>query len=130
MEKNIINPWKWQDNFGYAQAVEVKNNNGTLYCSGQAAMNADGAPVGGSMQEQIELSLANVEKVITEAGYSLKNIVRLNLYTTNIGEFFDAYGALAGWMAQNKIQPSSTLVEVSALAFPELKVEIEATVVG
>jgi 2-iminobutanoate/2-iminopropanoate deaminase len=130
MEKNIINPWKWQDNFGYAQAVEIKNNNGTLYCSGQAAMNADGAPVGGSMQEQIELSLANVEKVITKAGYSLKNIVRLNIYTTNIGEFFGAYGALAGWMAQNKIQPSSTLVEVSALAFPELKIEIEATVIN
>jgi 2-iminobutanoate/2-iminopropanoate deaminase len=130
MKKTIINPWKWQDNLGYAQAVEVKNSNGTLYCAGQAAMNGEGQPVAGTMEEQIKLCLANLEQVTLHAGYELKNIVRLNLYTTNIGEFFGAYGALAGWLAQNGAMPSSTLLEVSGLAYPELKVEIEATVVA
>lgn len=130
METNIINPWKWQDNFGYAQAVEVKHNERTLYCAGQTAMNADGQPVAGTMEEQVALSLANLEQVISKAGYEPRNIVRLNLYTTNIGEFFGAYGTLAGWMAKHGAVPSSTLLQVSGLAYPELRVEIEATVVG
>lgn len=130
MEIKTINPWKWQDNFGYAQAVEVKQNERTLYCAGQTAMNADGQPVAGTMEEQLALSLANLEKVIQQAGYTPKSIVRLNLYTTSIGEFFGAYGTLAGWLAQHEAVPASTLLEIAALAFPELKVEIEATVVG
>jgi len=130
MEIKTINPWTWQDNFGYAQAVEVKQNERTLYCAGQAAINSKGQPVAGTMDEQIALSLTNLEQVIRQAGYEPKNIVRLNLYTTAIGEFFGAYSTLAGWLAEQDAVPSSTLLEVAALAFPELKVEIEATVVG
>ena len=130
MNTKTINPWQWQDNFGYAQAVEVKNNQGTLYCSGQAAMDADGKPVGGTMAEQLELSLQNLEQVIEQAGYHPSNIVRLNFYTTSIPDFFAAYGANILWFQKYKFTPSSTLVQVSALAYPELSVEIEATVVG
>lgn len=130
MEKNNINPWKWQDNFGYAQAVEVKHSNGTLYCSGQAAMNADGIPIEGSMREQIELATDNLEKVIEKAGYSASNIVRLNLYTTSIPAFFAEYETLVKWYKKHGCIPSSTLIEVKALAFPSLTIEIEATVVG
>jgi 2-iminobutanoate/2-iminopropanoate deaminase len=130
MEKKIINPWKWQDNLGYSQAIEVKNNQGTLYCAGQCAVNDEGAPVEGSMQEQIQLSLNNVEQVIAAAGYSPNNIVRINLYTTSIPEFFQAYETFASWLARQGIQPSSTLLEVKALAYPALKIEIEATVVA
>ncbi len=130
MKTNTINPWKWQDNLGYAQAIEIKNNEGTLYCSGQAAMTADGKPAGGDMSAQITLSLQNLEEVIRKAGYLPKNIVRLNLYTTSITGFFAAYGRLASWLQGHGIVPSSTLLEVKALAFPELLVEIEATVVN
>jgi len=42
MEKRIINPWQWQDNLGYSQAIEVQSTEGTLYCSGIAAMTAEG----------------------------------------------------------------------------------------
>ena len=42
MEKRVFNPWKWQDERGYVQAVEVKQTGGTLYCAGQAAVNPDG----------------------------------------------------------------------------------------
>lgn len=129
MKTNQINPWKWQDNLGYAQAVEVKQNEGTLYCAGQAAMSADGQPIEGTMQEQITLTLANVQQVIDQAGYESKNIVRLNIFTTSIGETFASWGSIAGWLAQYGCTPASTLVEVQALAFPQLKIEIEATVV-
>ena len=129
MNLKTINPWQWQDNFGYAQAVEITHNQGTLYCSGQAAMDADGNPVGGTMAEQVHLSIQNLEQVIRQAGYQPGNIVRLNIYTTSIPDFFATYGTLVSWFQLHQITPSSTLVQVAALAFPALTVEIEATLV-
>ncbi len=129
MKKTVINPWQWQNNFGYAQAIEVKSNTGTLYCSGQAAINADGKPVTGDMSEQIKCSLDNLHHVIKHADYNTSNIVRLNFYTTSVSSFFEAYGTIINWMNQQGCTPSSTLVEVASLAFPELNIEIEATVV-
>src|SRR4051812_44942521 len=129
MTKTIINPWQWQDNLGYSQAIEVKNIEGTLYCSGQASMNADGQPVGGSMREQIKLSLENLHTVIIQAGYDPANIVRLNFYTTSIPSFFEVFGEAISWMLPYNCKPTSTLIQVEALAFPELTIEIEATVV-
>lgn len=32
MERRIINPWTWQDEFGYVQANEVSGVQRTLYC--------------------------------------------------------------------------------------------------
>lgn len=129
MKIKTVNPWEWQNNLGYAQGVEIMNNAGTLYCAGQTAVDDKGIPVEGTMEEQLLLSLKNIEKVVHMASYDLSNIVRLNLYTTSIPDFFAAYGTLAVWLNVNGAMPSSTLLEVSALAYPELKVEIEATVV-
>jgi 2-iminobutanoate/2-iminopropanoate deaminase len=125
-----VNPWQWQDHMGYSQAVEVKNSNGTLYCAGQAAMDADGIPTGGPMEAQIRQALANLEAVIAKAGYRPSGIVRLNYYTTSIPDFFEAYGLITAWAQHYGFTPASTLVEVSALAMPQLSVEIEATVVN
>ena len=45
MERRVINPWKWQDAFGFAQAIEVTGSQRTLSCSGQASQDGDGAPI-------------------------------------------------------------------------------------
>lgn len=129
MTKTIINPWEWQNNLGYSQAIEVKNVQGTLYCSGQASMSAEGQPVGVTMRAQIKQSLDNLHKVITQAGYHPANIIRLNYYTTSIPSFFEAYDEAMSWLQPYNCRPASTLVQVGALAFPELTIEIEATVV-
>ncbi|MFT3702161.1 MAG: RidA family protein [Agriterribacter sp.] len=128
MQTTVINPWQWQNALGYSQGVEIKHSESTLYCAGQASMNSDGVPVAGSMLEQIRLSCQNLQTVINQAGYEIKNIVRLNIYTTSIPLFFEAYGELLSFLQPAGAIPASTLVEVKALAFPELTVEIEATV--
>ncbi|TEB41643.1 RidA family protein, partial [Flavobacterium circumlabens] len=79
MEKKVINPWEWQDKRSYVQAVEVKNPEGTLYVSGQTAINAAGISSNADMKTQLTEALANLEKVVKEAGYDCKNIVRLNV---------------------------------------------------
>ena len=130
MEKNIINPWQWQDQFGFAQGVEVSGYQQTLFCAGQTAMSAEGSPLHKEdMQGQIKLSLDNLEEVLQKAGYNLSNVVRLNIYTTDIDRFFADHEILMTRLASSGCNPSMTLLGVVRLAFPELLLEIEATAV-
>ena len=57
------------------------------------------------------------------------DLVRLVYYTTDVGGLLGAWDAVAGRLGETGLRPASTLVGVSALAFPELLVEIEATAV-
>lgn len=128
MEKRIINPWQWQDERSYVQAVEVKQVTGTLYCAGQAAVKADGQSSNDDMKTQLILALQNLEQVISEAGYECKGIVRLNVYTTNTEEFFAHFDIFQDWIAKHSVKQALTLLEVKSL-FETLKIEFEATVV-
>lgn len=128
MEKRIINPWKWQDERSYVQAVEVKNVEGTLYVSGQTAISADGISSNEDMKSQLIQALQNLEKVISEAGYECEGIVRLNIYTTATAELWPNFSIFQDWVARHNIKQAVTLLEVKSL-FETLKVELEATVV-
>ncbi|SMP25980.1 Enamine deaminase RidA, house cleaning of reactive enamine intermediates, YjgF/YER057c/UK114 family [Flavobacterium hercynium] len=128
MEKRVINPWQWQDQRSYVQAVEVKNPEGTLYISGQTAISADGISSNEDMKSQIIQTLQNLELVIKEAGYENKGIVRLNIYTTSTEELWPHFGIIQDWVAKNGVKQATTLLEVKSL-FETLKVEMEATVV-
>ena len=130
MEHRAINPWDWQNQLGFSQAIEVRAAQRVLYCAGQASMSADGRPLhAGDMRAQIGQALDNVEVVLKSAGLSLSDVVRLNYYTTNVDDFFAAYEVVLRRLKDAGIQPSSTLLGVSRLAFPELLIEIEATAV-
>jgi len=128
MERRVINPWTWQDNFGFSQAVEVKNAERTLYCAGQTSNDADGNVMhAGDMRGQINLALDNLETVLQAAGFELKDIVRLNMYTTDMDLFFGSYDALVSRLAAAGVRQSATLLGVTRLAFPEFLIELEAT---
>lgn len=128
MEKRIINPWQWQEQRSYVQAVEVKNVESTLYISGQTAISADGKSSNEDMKSQLTQALQNLEHVISEAGYAPESIVRLNIYTTSTAELWPHFQILQDWISQHKIKQVLTLLEVKSL-FETLKVELEATVV-
>ena len=128
MEKRIINPWQWQDQRSYVQAVEITQPAGTLYVSGQAAVLPDGQSSTADMKTQLELAIQNVETVIREAGYECRNIVRLTIYTTSSEELWPHFPIFQEWIARHGIKQATTLMEVKSL-FETLKIELEATVV-
>jgi len=128
MEKRIINPWAWQNERNYAQAVEVKNIQSTLYVSGQTAIDDNGITSDADMRTQISKTFENLEKVILQADFELKNIVRLNVYTTDHPAFFENFDIWQNWITKHGIQQASNVIEVKTL-FETLKVEMEATVV-
>jgi 2-iminobutanoate/2-iminopropanoate deaminase len=128
MEIINTNPWKWQTNRSYSQAVEVKNVQSTLYVSGQAAIDANGVSSTEDMESQIKQALQNVEQVVTEAGFECSGIVRLNIFTTSTAELWPHFTIIQDWIAKHNIKQATSMIEVVSL-FETLKVEFEATVV-
>ena len=131
MERRTVNPWSWQDSFGFSQAIEVSGAQRTIFCAGQTSTDEEGKPVHlNDMRAQINQAMDNLETVLRESGAGLSDVVRLNYYTTDVDLLLEAYDAVVGRLAEAGCQPTSTLLGVASLAFPELLVEIEATAVA
>lgn len=94
-------------------------------------MNGDGEPQhDGDMAAQLALSVDNLEAVLGEAGMSLANLVRLNVYTTDVDLLLPHYGVLAARLGAAGVAPTSTMLGVSRLAIPGQLVELEGTAVA
>jgi len=110
----------------YSHVVVVEARK-TIFVSGQLARDSQGNVVGaGNMRAQIRQTGENIKAALAAAGDTLGDIVKTNTYVTNIEEFFkhtdvrmEYFGAM----------PTSTTIEVSKLAHPDLMVEIEVVAV-
>ncbi|WP_285663969.1 RidA family protein [Actinorhabdospora filicis] len=130
MERTAVNPVEWSVAMGFNQGELVSGNTRTLYLSGQTAMSAEGKPEhDGDMAAQLALSLDNVEAVLAGAGMSLANLVRLNVYTTDVDLLFQHYGVLAGRLGAAGVAPATTMLGVTRLAIPGQLIELEGTAV-
>jgi enamine deaminase RidA (YjgF/YER057c/UK114 family) len=128
MQRQIVNPWTWQDAFGYVQANAITGAHRVLVCAGQMPTDGDGHLVHeGDMRGQIGQSLDNLETVLKPAGFGLGDVVRLNYYTTDVDGFMAAMAEFAGRLAAANCRPASTPLGVSRLVFPGQLVELEAT---
>ncbi|MXX17578.1 MAG: RidA family protein [Gammaproteobacteria bacterium] len=128
MKRTAVNPWPWSLNFGYNQAEMLVGVNRHLVCAGQTAVDADGNPQHpGDMRSQISLALDNLEAVLGAADMGLANVVRLNLYTTDVDEAMQHFDVLGSRFGPADAAPPMTLLGVALLALPLLMFEIEAT---
>jgi enamine deaminase RidA (YjgF/YER057c/UK114 family) len=82
------------------------------------------------MSLQLGTAVDNLESVLRQAGMTLADVVRLNVYTTDIEALLPYYGVLAGRLAAARTAPATTMLEVSRLAIPGQLVELEATAVA
>lgn len=125
-----INPWKWQDAYGFSQAVEVPAGSRWVVCSGQTSVDADGNPLhAGDMAAQLRQALDNLEAVLKAAGLTLAHVVRLNYYTTDVAGYLQASGEVARRFSGG-VPPAGTLLGVAALFHPDILIEVEATACG
>lgn len=130
MERTPVNPWPWSLKFGFNQAEIVEGRRRELICAGQTAMDADGNPQhAGDMRSQIGMALDNLETVLSEAGMTFSNVVRLNIYTTDVDEALTHWEVLRTRLGAAGVTPPITLLGVTRLAFPALMIELEATAV-
>jgi enamine deaminase RidA (YjgF/YER057c/UK114 family) len=126
-----VNPWPWSLELGFNQAQLVEEHTCTLYLAGQTAVDEHGHPQHkGNMAGQIELALDNLESVLASAAMTLENLVRLNIYTTDIDQLITHYEVIRSRFEEAGAAPPGTLLGVARLGFPELLVEFEGTAVA
>ena len=95
----------------YSQAVKVNN---TVYLSGQIPLDPNSMEmVSEDIGPQIEQVFNNLSAVCEEAGGSLNDIVKLNIYLTDLGQFATVNEIMAKHFETP--YPARAAVEVSAL---------------
>ncbi len=131
VERTAVNPVTWSVDLGFNQGELVSGHTRNLYISGQTAMSPDGKPQHeGDIAAQLTLSIDNLEAVLDEAGMSLADLVRLNVYTTDVDLLFRHYGVLAARLGAAAVAPATTMLGVTRLAIPGQLVELEGTAVA
>ena len=124
--KKVIAPSSLHRPFGYAHAIQIEK---TLYISGQVPLDMDLKSVGeGDIAAQTEQVYANMEKVVKSAGGSMRNIVMLNIYCTDL-DAYDKHTRSVRKKYFGDYYPATTAVEVRRLYRPEYMIEIEAIAV-
>lgn len=109
---------------GYTHVVEVARAARTVYIAGQVALDNKGQAVGkGDMKAQAEQVFKNLEAALAAAGASFKDVVKSNTYVTDMSQAQAIRDVRAKYFGQTP--PANTLVQVVALARPELMLEIE-----
>jgi enamine deaminase RidA (YjgF/YER057c/UK114 family) len=116
---------KWEDIIGYSRAVRVGN---VIEVTGTVAAGDDGNVVGkNDPYQQTKFAIQKIEKVLINAGASLKDVVRTRMFVTDIAQW-EEYGKAHGELFKT-IKPCTTMVEVTKLISPEYMVEVEATAI-
>lgn len=116
---------KWESIVGYSRAVRVGN---MVEVTGTVATDEQGNVIGlNDAYEQSRYIFSKIEKVLHEAGASLKDVVRVRMFVTDISRWEEYGKAHAEYFME--IRPCNTMVEVSRLIAPEYLVEIEVTAV-
>jgi reactive intermediate/imine deaminase len=96
-----------------------------LFIAGQVALDGEGNVIGeGDMTAQVRQVLENLRTVLESAGADFSNVVKINIFTTDIDAFRQSGEIRREYFGGNA--PASTLVQIERLARPVFLVEIEA----
>ena len=121
--KKVIAPNDLHRPFGYAHAIQIEK---TLFISGQVPLDMELKSIGqGDIAAQTEQVYANMEKVLKSAGGSMRNIVMLKIYCTDL-DAYDKHTRSIRKKYFGDYYPATTAVEVRRLYRPEYMIEIEA----
>ena len=94
----------------YSQAIRV---DGTVYLSGQIGLDPSTMQMVEGIEKQIHRVLQNLRAVATAAGGSLDDVVKLNVYLTDLGNFTKVNEIMATYFHQS--YPARAAVGGSAL---------------
>ena len=109
---------------GYSHAVTGRGR--WVATAGQVALDDAGKLVGaGDLEAQARQVFANLDRALAAAGASFADVIKLNFYLTDI-TLLPAVRAVRDEYIDTARPPASTAVQVSALAMPDLMIEIEA----
>ena len=128
MNKSQVNPWSWQDAYGFSQAWRVEGAGSVVFISGQGSLDPDGQVVGdGDFEAQTRQTFDNLRTVLQQAGATFADVVKIVVYLADIGRLAD-FGRIKSSYIEGP-QPASTAIGVASLALPSMMLEVEAIAV-
>ena len=120
--KNFSSGAPWEDIVGYSRAVQFGN---TLEISGTVAVEGNMVVGKGDFYLQTKYVIQKLEKILIQAGFSLKDVVRTRIYVTDISQW-EKVGKAHGEFFKD-IKPATSMIEISGLIDPDYLVEIEVS---
>ncbi len=123
MNKIIASPMAPAAVGPYSQAVECS---GTLYISGQLPIDGAKGVMAETIEEQTRQSLTNMGYILSEAGYTFNDVVKVTVLLDSIADFAAMNGIYASFFEGQK--PARICYEVAKLPMGA-KVEIDAIAV-
>jgi len=95
-----------------------------LFISGQAGAGDDGRIVAGGFLAQGEQAFANLRRALEAGGSSLRDVIKVTIFVTDIGHFQDVVALRRKFFSA--VYPADTIAEIKALYDPRAMIEIEA----
>lgn len=96
----------------YSQATRAGNQ---IFVSGQIGVDPTTSQLAGpSIEEQTKQALNNVEAILATQGLSLENVVRVEVYLTDLADFTNM-NTVYGHRFTYDVKPARTTVQVSKL---------------
>lgn len=129
--KTIINPPHLAPARGFSHGIATRDGQ-TLYLAGQDAGDATGTIVApGDIVAQYEQVLSNLRGVVEAAGGTMSDIVKLNIFVTDLAAYRAALPALGKIHRAyfGRYYPTIALVGASALFQPDALIEMEGVAV-
>ena len=124
MPSQIVNPPGVSKPQGYSHAIKKRGT--PVFLAGQVALDAEGKVVGaGDVAAQVEQVFRNVRTVVEGCGGTMDDIVKITVYVTDAAHRPAVAAARQRHFADGRY-PASTYLVVSALAIPDLLVEVDA----
>jgi enamine deaminase RidA (YjgF/YER057c/UK114 family) len=128
VKRRFLNPASVAPGRGYSHGVTVSGGH-TTWTAGQVAFDDDGNVVSeGDIVAQTRRVFQNLSAVLADAGATWSDVVKLNYFVTDVSRLQEIREVRNEFLDPDRL-PASTLVQVSALALPELLIEVEAVVV-
>lgn len=127
VDKHEVNPWSWQEKFGFSHAWRVDGARSVIFLSGQGPVTPEGQVLEGDFEAQARLTFENLRTVLAQAGADFESVVKLTAFFTDITNLRTYAQVRNEFIGDDP--PASTALEVSSLALPGMTIEVEAIAV-
>jgi enamine deaminase RidA (YjgF/YER057c/UK114 family) len=119
--KLISSGSKFEQQIGYSRAVV---DGRWIFVSGTTGFDYKSMSISENVAEQAEQTFINIRAAMKQAGFSLKDIVRVHYILPRAADFETCWPVLQKHLG--KVRPAATMF-VAQLADPRMKIEIEVT---
>lgn len=120
--KKIATDPDWYAPYKISQAIEA---GGFVHVSGQAGIDEQGRTVSGGFAAQGRQAFGNIQRVLAEAGLTLRDVVKVTIMVRDMAAHLDEVIKLREEFWEEPY-PADNLLEVSCLAQPDWLIEIDA----